>query len=148
MQANKTLFLATILKAFEDFFPEAEKQEGDVKPKRVRERKDSWSWRDVFTLAGRAGVDPWDYSLRELVWMAHGKNMAMYDHAAWICMHIPSFSKERKVLADFHPMLREQQKQSAAGLRKFIDEAKDILPETLSEEEQRRRFEEWKNVSE
>ena len=72
---------------FDDFIDEQEKtQTGSVDP-----------WRVVFRAAGIAGVEPWGFSFREILWMAQG---AYEPHAVLIAMQINSAKKQGQRATD------------------------------------------------
>ena len=100
-----------------------------------------WTWQTIHEIAGIAGVDPWDYSLRELVWRYDAIRMEQWDHTAWLCFHIPRWGKTRKTPIDFNPLRMQERQTNIAKLNAWIDEVSDKLPETLSTEDFEKQFE-------
>jgi hypothetical protein len=94
-------------------------------------------------MAGAAGVDPWSYSLREILQILEGKRAETWDYVGWICFMMPSYSKKKKKLEDFNAYLLGK-KQKEALLHDFAYEAakKAVdLPDELSENERQIVFE-------
>ncbi len=58
--------------------------------------------------------------------------MEKWDRVAWLCFHVPSFSKRRRQLADFNPLRARQRTASISAVTKQMDEMKTKLPDTLS----------------
>jgi len=62
--------------------------------------------------------------------------MEEWDRIAWLCMHMPRFSKKRVKLEDFHPFRGKQAKQfDFQKWRQWRKKVKNILPATLTEDE-------------
>lgn len=67
----------------------------------MRREPPDW-WRECFEAAGVAGVEPWGYSLRELRWMADGRERRAWDRAGAVCYTVARLMGARKATpADF-----------------------------------------------
>ena len=97
---------------------------------------------DCHRLAARAGVDPWDYSLKELVWRAEEIQYDEWDRVAWLCLHMPRLSGEVMTIDDFHPIRIQEKKNALADIDKGIADVKELLPDELSEDEIERQWQE------
>jgi len=87
----------------------------------------------TFEAAGRAGIDPGPYKLRELCWLADGRNRAEWDQTALMCSALFNQIRDpkRKRLpfapSDFHPYHETQRpglklnKRNRPILRKMFD---------------------------
>ena len=89
---------------FDDFTDQDQRSEaGEVDP-----------WRIVFKAAGIAGVDPWAYSFREILWMAQG---AFEPYAIQIAIELDKGKKKNRpatdpeILNPYHPK-RQRRKRS------------------------------------
>jgi hypothetical protein len=80
-------------------------------------------------------VEPWDYSLRELVWRARARQMEDWDQVAWLCAHVPRFSKRRYTVEDFHPLRKARRQVNISELDRQIKEVESLLPDDLTEDE-------------
>ena len=61
-------------------------------------------WHLIFQCAAIAGVEPWPYSLRQLLYMAQQKQEVHWERTAWVAYHIVAVnSKKRHKPADFNP---------------------------------------------
>lgn len=135
-----------VLSAVFDYFPDPDEAAG-VSPSsggggKGAEAWRPWTWKEVDEVAAVAGLDPDRHTLRRIVRMAEIKERIAWNHTAWLCLHIPKFSKKTFSFEDFHPLIREQTKGNISLLRRLAEEID--LPEKLSEEEKRARFEKWK----
>lgn len=73
--------------------------------------------------------------------MARAKLMDEWDRAAWLCLHMPRFSKKRYSLSDFQPFRRAEKKTSMKKLDKIV--ASGLLPDKLSNEEAEKVLEKY-----
>ena len=70
----------------------------------------------MFETAGRAGVDPGPYKLRELCQMADGRSKAEWDQTAVLACALynairdPKRKRQPFTIADFHPFETRQKK--------------------------------------
>lgn len=91
-----------------------------------------------------AGVDPWDYSVRELVWRMQAIMLEEWDRVAWLCFYMPRFSSRRMKPEDFHPIRSAKNQVNIGELLCWIKEMKNYLPHKLSEEEIEKRWQAFK----
>jgi len=85
-----------------------------------------------------------NWTLRELFWRKEALAMEQWNHTAWICFHIPSFSKEAKSADDFHPLKRQQWVAiPAEDFGESVREVRRTLPMVLSPEEKERKWREY-----
>ena len=68
-----------------------------------------------------------------------------WDQVAWLCAHIPSFSKKRHSISDFHP-LRKKDKQALLGkISKQMEAWRGRLAKTLTPEELEAKWQAYKS---
>jgi hypothetical protein len=84
-------------------------------------------WREVYRLAGALGVDPDRLTLRELYWMAEGRNQQTWNVASAIMALLANCHRDPKkrpfLPGDFHPMVD----------RKNRGDVIEVTPETLGD---------------
>lgn len=61
-------YMRAFMARVEEFYPEPTKSNSDANETDTNANP----WQAVFQAAGAAGVEPWSYSMRELLWMADG----------------------------------------------------------------------------
>lgn len=71
----------------------------------------------IFEIAGRLGVDPGPFTLRELLWMDEARFDAAWDHTAQVCaqlgnIHRANKNSRRFTIADFHPKGKRRKRKS------------------------------------
>lgn len=90
-------------------------------------------------MAALAGVEPWRYTLRELLWMADARRAEAWDRVAWTCAHIlKPYMTGKPNLEDFNPLRlieRDEAVKAAVG-----NGERKPLPKRLSNEETRERW--------
>ena len=64
---------------------------------RVMDEADAGTWQLVYEVAGFIGIDPGPLTLRELVWMAEGRDRRAWDHTSMIAAAALSAMRERMV---------------------------------------------------
>lgn len=112
-----------------------------------------WSWEDVHEIAGIAGVEPWGYSLRDLLTRAKAVQLEEWDKIAAIRAQIFSFhaalsgKRVNIKIEDFNPHRKAGSSTSSGGsgnqfagqtpLKKMSEIAKAgaYLPKKLTEEQ-------------
>jgi len=67
--------------------------------------------------------------------------MRAWDHTAWLCFHIPRFTKRRFSVEDFHPLRAQHRSLNVTQFDQWRESVKDKLPDDLSEAEIMRRYE-------
>lgn len=77
-----------------------------------------------------------------MVWRMEALQIEAWDHTAWICLHMPSFSKSERKFESFHPLRKSRQTTDIASMNAWVDEVATTLPKTLTREEIDRRWEE------
>jgi hypothetical protein len=81
-----------------------------------------FGWDDVHALAARAGVEPWNYNLHELVVRWEAVQMEAWNQTAWLAMHsVAPWSRGRLKFDDFHPVLKRTKAARQAGLKQHLD---------------------------
>jgi len=61
--------------------------------------------------------------------------MEQWDRYAWICAHIPRFSKESKTFDDLQPLRKRKKNANLLALDSALKKHRDHLPETVTQEE-------------
>ena len=72
--------------------------------------------------------------------MANAREMRFWDGVAWLCLHMPTMSKKKRSLSDFHPIRKQKAKVNLQRVEKQMDEFSNTLPKTLTEEEIKARW--------
>ena len=72
------------------------------------------AWELGFNLAGIVGVEPWSFTLRELVWLADGRQHEAWTHTAtmlslWAQIHHDEEAGPAPTMYHFHPFYRVPQ---------------------------------------
>lgn len=81
-------------------------------------------------MAGRVGVDPGPFTLRELWWMDQGKSKAWWDHTS----HILAALCPDKIPADFHPFYRDRREVRERNLiRLDPEQRKQVLQQIFQQ---------------
>src|SRR5690606_37726841 len=85
-------------------------------------------WRLVHQLAGLVGVDPGPYTLRELVWLAEGRQTEQWNHTSAVLAMLANVHRDPKRRsyqpADFLPMAM---RPKAATEKAEISVRKDVF---------------------
>lgn len=72
-----------------------------------------------YRLAGIVGIDPSQYTLRELVWLSHGRVFQEWTYVSSVLAMIANVNRDPQKtprpfqLMDFHPLLTEEEKREA-----------------------------------
>lgn len=133
--------IPALMQALRDFLPEPDEKAAVRKSRKVALKP--LTWKDVYGMAARAGVDPRPFSIRELRWMVDAKGRDEWDRIAWLCMHIPSFRKGTRRFSAFHPILKAENAVDIRELQEWAEDVSKLMPETISEEEDKRKYEAW-----
>jgi len=80
--------------------------------------------------------------------MAEAVTMAAWDRTAWLCLHIPNFSKKRRRLSDVHPLRGAKRQVNLGKLLRQMDEFSKHLPEHMTEAEIDAAWDKWKDSDE
>ncbi|MGE0606565.1 MAG: hypothetical protein AB7O62_05500 [Pirellulales bacterium] len=67
----------------------------------------------IYELAGIVGVDPSPFTLRELAWMAEGRQRESWNHTSQVLAMLFNAHRDRQktqaaVPADFHPLSKKK----------------------------------------
>ena len=104
--------LGALIAALREFFPsEKGKKKGDGKP--LESADEVYSF--LFELAGIANVSSFEqYTLRELLWIAEGRESAAWDHTASLLAQKAEMNRDEKKrftafsVEEFHPYLEKK----------------------------------------
>lgn len=89
-------FIQEFTRRITEFFPEPQKSKASDGEEPTNEPGDPW--RSVFHAAGVVGVEPWGYSMRELMWMAEGAWRPLSAIVAMV--HNVNAEKKDRITAD------------------------------------------------
>lgn len=71
--------------------------------------------------------------------------MEEWDKIAWLCFHMPRFSKGSLKFEKFHPFRQGQEEMNITQMAMWMSEMRDYLPKTLTEEEIERKWVKFKD---
>lgn len=92
--------------------------------------------------AALAGVEPWNYTLRQLAWQARAAQEEAWARTAWLGhLVVNVLSSGRRVTADeVNPLKLASKRVSDSQLIERAKQARSKLPDTLTNDEIERRW--------
>jgi hypothetical protein len=88
----------------------------------------------ILTLAGRLGIDPGPWTLRELVAMDEARDIDRWNHTSMLCALVANVHRNKKkrskpfAPSDFHPLAKPKEKPVVGieALKAFVPQGSRI----------------------